>query len=374
MEAYGGLVKKLNPKKRCTMTSEYMTLLSKVFPKDLGWKLIIVVIPLVLTIIMWICGLILVLTIPPLSFLLAFIAWMACWVFVITAPPIFYVFGWILIIFGMPILYVLIWVLVLIGPWIFVAGGMISGPCLALKIPFANIKKMYNPVQMWSSIKKSLVMPYYITVSVDRFTGKFSLRKFKLFNSPEPEVKTTTSMRDYWELYIESCIKVTRAILVEGWLAKDDVLSASPTTMIAVPGVAILDILVTSVKLHNNKSDKTLIYWSEEDQCTDATRNKKDNVANLFWPKLMLIKKSLMNAMKEETLDKTAEWISASLCDGEDTQSDELKKALEEHGLTTEQMKICLRIRAQIENIVHSLLRVGEMNRKMHLIFEADYN
>merc|ERR1719319_742473 len=218
MESYRGWVKKLNPEKLFKMASEYLTLLSKAFPKDLGCKLIIVIIPL---------------------------------------------------------LYILLWVLVLIGPWIFAAGGMISGPFLALQIPISNIQKMYNPVQMWSSIKKSLVKPYYITLSVDRFTSKFSLKKFKLFISPEPELKPTISMRDYWDLYIDSCIKVTREILLKGWLAEDDVLSASSTTMIAVPGVAILDILVTSVKQHKKKLDKTLIYWSQEDQCTDATRNKK---------------------------------------------------------------------------------------------------
>ena len=57
--------------------------------------------PLLLTTIMWIPGLILVLTIPPATFLLVFLIWIFYSTLVTSLPPIVYIVGWIFFIFGL---------------------------------------------------------------------------------------------------------------------------------------------------------------------------------------------------------------------------------------------------------------------------------
>ena len=64
-------------------------------------------------------------------------------------------------------------------------------------------------------------------------------------------------------------------------------------------------------------------------------------------------------------------WFQASLCDGEDEKSKELASALEYVSETNNKDKKakCLKIRSSVENIVHALLRVNTMNRRLPEIF-----
>ena len=49
------------------------------------------------------------------------------------------------------------------------------------------------------------------------------------------------------------------------------------------------DIPKMSIKLHPNREDKTLIVWDPNTECRDSTRDMTDNVANLFWPRVMSV-------------------------------------------------------------------------------------
>ena len=64
-------------------------------------------------------------------------------------------------------------------------------------------------------------------------------------------------------------------------------------------------------------------------------------------------------------------WFQASLCDGEDEKSQELASALENVNVSNDKDKKakCLKIRSSVENIVHALLRVNTMNRRLPEIF-----
>merc|ERR1719232_2053073 len=109
-----------------------------------------------MTFIFWVLGLLLVLTIPPLSFLLALLAWLAGWLVVIPLWPLLYVAGWVFIIFGLPCLYLLVWVAILVCPWLLSVFGALSGPIIALKVPFFIISaNFYNPMELGNSIKES---------------------------------------------------------------------------------------------------------------------------------------------------------------------------------------------------------------------------
>ena len=127
-------------------------------------------------------------------------------------------------------------------------------------------------------------------------------------------------------------------------------------SMIAVPGVATVNLLTQSIGTDG-------LTWSSTVQCTQASRDPRDNVASLFWPKLMEVR-GLLERLDPADLQSATSYIKASLCDGEDEASPELKQALMET-MTEEKKKVWLGIRARVENIVHSLLRVEKFQTSL---------
>ena len=69
-------------------------------------------------------------------------------------------------------------------------------------------------------------------------------------------------------------------------------------------------------------------------------------------------------------MGRAADWISANLCDGEDEKSEQLERALKELDDEGERQRR-LRIRAQVENMVHSLLRVRDLSSRMMEMFDT---
>ena len=89
-------------------------------------------------------------------------------------------------------------------------------------------------------------------------------------------------------------------------------------------------------------------------------------MANLFWPQLMEVR-GLLSRLDPATLPEATTFISASLCDGEDERSPSLAAVLERPG--QEQLRPdWLRIRAKLENITHSLLRVEKFSQRLPVI------
>ena len=89
-----------------------------------------------------------------------------------------------------------------------------------------------------------------------------------------------------------------------------------------MPGVAILSLLNDSIEI-------TGLLWRPTFACQNKNRNFQDNVANLFWPKLMEIK-ALLAKLSPAERSKALLFIKASLCDGEDEsdRTPELTSAL----------------------------------------------
>merc|ERR1719318_1123456 len=205
----------------------------------------------------------------------------------------------------------------------------------------------YNPVEMWSNMRRGLAQVTRILKHVDRKTASLSIGHIKLIKGDtedEENFKEETGKIDYWGLFIARCMKESKQIQTLGWISQDDVTSASSTSTIAIPGVTIIAVLVDSV--NRSKKDKTLIYWNEDNKCRDSNRDYTDNVANVFWPQLMKVKDALMSI--EDDLDGQATWISASLCDGEDEKSDQLRNVIEDLGMGEIAHQKCLRIRAMV--------------------------
>jgi hypothetical protein len=369
------LIKHLHPKTLVKIVESYSEdfSLMKLIPEDAGAAWVILWIPLLFSCILWVMGLVLVVSIPPLTFLIGVVAWTFAWIPVIVLPPLLYVTGWILIIVGLPACYILLWGIVLVGPWLFIAVAALSGPFLALKVLFSGLtENVHNPVTMWSGIKQSLRDIPCILKKVDKATASLSLGHIK-FTKAETEAQKVATKRvqlNYWDLYVRACRVEACKIQTEGWLLEEDIQGASPTTLIAIPGVAILSILVDSIK--RNRKDQTLIVWDDETECRDSTRDLNDNVSNVFWPQVMQVKKVLL-VLPMEDLDMAAKWVSASLCDGEDEKSEQLAATLSEcaSSISEEHRKWYLKIRALLENIVHSLLRVQTFSSRLNEIVDT---
>ena len=121
---------------------------------------------------------------------------------------------------------------------------------------------------------------------------------------------------------------------------------------------------------HKERNDgEILIYWNQFNVCKAENRDFRDNVANVFLPKLMDIKKLLASLRGD--LDVSAEWIKASLCDGDDEKTADLDKALDASKLDKSLHKMRLQIRSLIYNIVLALHRVDSMKKRFSEIFSA---
>ena len=84
----------------------------------------------------------------------------------------------------------------------------------------------------------------------------------------------------------------------------------------------------------------------------------------------MLIEvRGLLERLEPSVLSQAASFIKASLCDGEDEAAPELREVLEVTN-TEEQRRAWLVIRARVENIVHSLLRVEKFQTNLSRIID----
>ena len=317
--------------------------------------------PLLLTCLMWLLGLVLVLTVPPATLLLTFLLWLAGWLVVLPLWPLLYLAGWLFILLCLPCLYLLLWAAIIVAPWLLSALGALSGPLLALRVPvFIIAANFYSPLEMGNSLADSLRLCPAILRRLDRWTGSLALGGWRLTRAEaEAELqreKKTEEVLDYWPLVVGRGRAARAEIVCQGWLQEEDIASASAVSMIAVPGVAALSLLVDSVGSPG-------LVWSPAVTCRATNRDPRDNVANLFWPQLMEVR-GLISRLEPALLPEAATFISASLCDGEDERSASLAAVLERAEQDPHRPQ-WLQIRARLENITHSLLRVQSFSQRL---------
>ena len=307
---------------------------------------------------------------------LGFILWLVCWIFVLVVPPLLYIGSWIGLLILLPILYTVFWIfclcITLLYPWPCFVAVALSGPFWAFKVPFVVLKlNLLNPAEMDQSFKLGLRMPYDIMKDMDRYTGKLAWRNWTLWEHPLEDTTDVSAPREikYWDLFYDRSTLEVWNIIKKNWLTEDDIAEASSTAMIAVPGITILAVLVDSVK--RETKDKTLIFWNERNQCSHRARDHRDNISNHFFPLLVQLKAGLRD---QSDLDKCQAFISSSLCDGDDEKTKELKEYLENQVVADKDKAKILKVRAEIENLVHSLLRVELMQRILARVCQYDYS
>jgi len=377
LDDYFKLIKHLNPSEICVAITAYSKEcnVGECVPKDGCEKFILSPCILIVSL-FWIFGFGVVIIAMIFKIVLGFLAWILGWVFTILGPPTLYILSWFALLILLPVVYTIIWILgfifTLLLPWPFLAISLLAGPFLALKVPYVVFKyNLLNPAGMDQSFKMGLRKPLEIIKDLDRTTGKFSFKKWTLWDHPDTDATDNLLVQKeikYWDLFFERSTIEVSEIIKKNWLTSDDIAEASATAMVAIPGFTILSVLCESVKKEDK--DKSLIYWNEGNQCSSRNRNGRDNISNHFFPLLMKLKCGLREPVD---IDMSKAFIAASFCDGDDEKTKDLQEFLENQLVDETEKKKYLKIRAELENVVHSLLRVEKMQKLLSKICAYDY-
>lgn len=285
------------------------------------------------------------------------------WVKVVTLFP-FFLIGFCFLVILSPVLYVL---------------SILVGILAGLSCPHVGIKH--------DNLKYGFIQSFNILKAVDEGTKEFTACKIVLlyfyhevkFNenrgtsssSGSNAIVSETKEANpdfYWDLFTSRCIKETAALIQKKWILKDDVEAVDPSIVMSVPAVAVLSILVDSVKSGNE--DKEAIVWGDDIVCTSSTRRKRDNILNLLWPRILEIKESLNKKpglVEEENVDI----LTANICSNQDEQTDQLNEFFEgcEDNNSTENKDI----RNKLIDLSLSLSRVRPMTDRLNKIVSHHY-
>ena len=194
-----------------------------------------------INVIIWFIYWIVVLTFPPLTLFLAFVMWLLLWPAVLIIPPASYIAGWLFIclLIVLTVLLFIISLIVCVGSLILPIGCctlvLISGPVLALKVPyFILVSFYYNPIDMWANIKRSVLQYKKIIRIVEKCLNEFSNDNDNDNGNHEVDNQDIRKF-DYWSLFIARCTDKSREIQLMKWIHPDDVMGMSSTATLAIP-------------------------------------------------------------------------------------------------------------------------------------------
>ena len=190
-----------------------------------------------------------------------------------------------------------------IGP-ILVVLGILAAPLFGLRCPYVAIRQ--------DSLMFGLKEACVLLSKLDKHTHKMgcNFRMLPDIKHPRDEFTLPTEQKapgseKYWDHFVAVCKEVSKTSLERDWVALEDMEGCMPNVLQAVPAMAILDIVRRSVAKEPGTES---IHWADEVRC-DAKPCKNDDLAEFFWPKLMKVRKQVVDA-KEEELD----YLKAKLC------------------------------------------------------------
>ena len=256
--------------------------------------------------------------------LLSLITWILIWPIVIIGPILTYIMGFIVIIIVMPLAYIGIWLCCLTFPIISCIVFACSGPFFSIRCPYVALRhNIMLPGQLSKSMKLGFSEPFHLFKYWDRQTSKISVGKFSLFkqenisefenfaSSWEAPIsiwqKATDKVRkiEYWDLVQNSLRNAKDEVIELKWISKEDIESAMPNVLIAIPALAIVEVLLASIRKDIN--NESLIYWDNDNQCDDKSRDRRDNIISHYWPLIIDIKKDLLLLHDSDTSEMDKE-------------------------------------------------------------------
>ena len=268
------------------------------------------------------------------------------WVFILVWNVIvvgFLVAGFFMVVVGMPLVYFLtIFGSIFVGLW----------------FPWKG--------DNWNSLKHGFITALDLLHRFDKETGHFTvfpcLNNIQDYLPPAYQRNSSTHVQgnqstkknqnsdQYWDLYTDQCIKTTSELLKVNYAELDDVLTADPNLTIAIPAIAVLDLL-----LSRDPENKFQLRWLNGEVCDGPMAN--DNIGNILWKKGL----EVINSLDKTEFD--ADFFKKSMCaDGNyekelDEKDGEFKK-----------------IRTQLYDFSLAVTRVRPFQNRMSRIYSYEYH
>ena len=288
--------------------------------------------------------------------ILSFLTWMIVWPIVIVGPILTYLMGIVLILIGCPLIYIFIWLFALVFPIMACITFICVSPFFSVRCP--NVALRHNimlPGQLKRSLRLGLYEPVNFMKYLDRQTSKLSFKNYSVFmqeNVQDLDDFTTSweypisiwkqdtdriKKIHYWDLAFEALKKVKDEVVMLNWIPKEDVESAMPNVLMTLPALTIIEVLVESIRKDIN--NESLVYWNDDNQCDDKTRDRKDNIISHYFPLIIDIKKDLLrmhdaNTSKEETKEEGIPLVTqSSNTEGAKTDANSSKEDTKEEGI-----------------------------------------
>ena len=176
----------------------------------------------------------------------------------------------------------------------------------------------------------------------------------------------------YWDIFIQRCIKETATLIKNDWLDQENVECVDAACVQAIPAYTIYSILQDSILDSSCDKDQGIL-WSKENavKCDSKTRPKRDNIANLLWPKIASLKKFLLDHKSD--LMENSDKISALLCSIDEEDSEPIRKLVENIDQDQNYAKIN-RVRTQVNDLVICISRMHDWKQKSMAVFTHDYD
>jgi len=171
----------------------------------------------------------------------------------------------------------------------------------------------------------------------------------------------------YWDLFIPKCTEMCAYLLRKQWIEKDDIKTGDHSAIQAITTVAVLNILVDSIRNDDGKYDDVVMCGSAV-IATKNTRPKDDNIINYFWPLFMDIKDILKNnpdLIEHKNVDIMTAYISSCMLNKPMKLKSFLRKIKDNNFEGNEVVVTSLR------ELSSSLLIVKPMIDRLNLIFTA---
>ena len=265
----------------------------------------------------------------------------------------FYIMGLAMIFVAYPAAYILM-----------ILGGFL----VAVYCPYAYVAN--------DDFKAGIESGLEILQSADEFTSEicWKLRVYPCLKDYEHRrraANTRVNQRNsedvdiFWDLFADKCASVCRSMLEKEWMTPDNVASADPSVILAVPAIAALNILTYSIEKAGVK-DKTSIFWTEERVCDSSSRPKYDNMVNLLWPKIMKMRDYLRKNKKQLTENnENLDLMIADICSGQQDLPEKLKIYLDAKEMS-EMNKV---LKEMLIDLSLCLSRMAPMTQRMSKVF-----
>lgn len=183
----------------------------------------------------------------------------------------------------------------------------------------------------------------------------------------------------YWDRFASQCILSTSELISKGWISLDDVESIEPALVTAIPAIGILEVLAGSANNTEAQDDEDILWTIDGTLSKREGRPRFDNMASLFWPKVMSIKRLLDQKIENRKVFAEAhnvQVLRAMICNNAEHISFELNVFIDRSNIEDEHQSNSStnrEIRSRLIELTLMLLRVKPYQDRMGAIFEHKY-